>query len=150
MIKISHRGNLFGKNISQENSPEYIVDAIRSGYDCEVDLWRLNGELFLGHDNPQYKVDNFFIDTYVKKLWIHCKNLEALDFVMDMPKYYRAFWHENDSYTITTNRYIWTYPGMPVSKQSILVHLDLPSKEVLSLNLAGICSDHIGRVNAKI
>ena len=67
MIKISHRGNLFGPNLKLENSPDYVVEAIRSGYDVEIDFWVVDDKLFLGHDSPQYEINNFFIDSYVKK-----------------------------------------------------------------------------------
>lgn len=145
MIKISHRGNLFGPNLKLENSPDYVVEAIRSGYDVEIDFWVVDDKLFLGHDSPQYEINNFFIDSYVKKIWIHCKNLNALDYIMCKPKYYQGFWHENDKYTITTNNYIWTYPEMPVTTKNILVHLG-PIQNKAIENIAGICSDYIGLV----
>ncbi len=146
MIKISHRGNLYGKNKSRENSPDYVIEAINAGYDVEIDFWVIGNKMYLGHDEPTYEVDMYFINSYIKKLWLHCKNLEALDLVLSMPKYYNAFWHQEDNFTITTNHFIWTYPGMPVKSKSILVHTDMPSKEILGLDMAGICSDHIGRV----
>ena len=146
MIKISHRGNLYGSNELKENSPDYIVDAINAGFDVEIDFRVINNKMYLGHDEPIYEIDHTFLNLYVKKLWIHCKNLEALDLVMSMPKYYNAFWHQEDNFTITTNHFIWTYPGMPVKSKSILVHKDMPTKNILDQEMAGICSDFIGRV----
>lgn len=146
MFKISHRGNLFGKNESIENSPEYVYDAISKGFDVEVDFRVEGKKMFLGHDFAQYEIDKNFLDFNIKKLWLHCKNLEALDFVLSMPKYYKAFWHQEDSYTITTNHYIWTYPKMPITEKSILVHCEMPTRDILSLKMAGICSDYVGRI----
>ncbi len=123
MILISHRGNLLGPNLNLENSPEYISDAIKSGYDVEVDFWVIDNLLYFGHDEPQYKIEKFFIDSYVKNLWLHCKNINALNYILDKPKYYQGFWHENDKYTLTTNNYIWTYPNMPTTNRNIIVHL---------------------------
>ena len=57
MILISHRGNINGPNKDKENSLSYIQEAINLGYDVEIDLWVINGELFLGHDSPQYIVN---------------------------------------------------------------------------------------------
>lgn len=51
---ISHRGNLNGPD-SRENHPDYIDTAIESGYQVEIDL-RFDGNFYLGHDDPQYKV----------------------------------------------------------------------------------------------
>ena len=45
MIHISHRGNINGKIVERENSPEYIQEAVTAGYFCEVDVW---------HDNDDY------------------------------------------------------------------------------------------------
>jgi hypothetical protein len=145
MIKISHRGNLYGPNKELENSPEYIIQAINSGYNVEIDFWVVDNLLYLGHDYPQYKIDQFFLDSYIKKIWLHCKNLDALSYVVNKPKYYKGFWHENDKYTITTNHYIWTYPGMPVTNKSILVHLNRPENNIPDF-IAGICSDYVGLI----
>ena len=55
MIFISHRGNLDGLNPDRENSPDYIDEAIKLGFDVEVDVRTKDGQLWLGHDEPQYK-----------------------------------------------------------------------------------------------
>jgi hypothetical protein len=145
MILISHRGNLLGPNLNLENSPEYISDAIKSGYDVEVDFWVIDNLLYFGHDEPQYKIEKFFIDSYVKNLWLHCKNINALNYILDKPKYYQGFWHENDKYTLTTNNYIWTYPNMPTTNRNIIVHLG-PLTNIKLDSVAGVCSDYIGLV----
>ena len=38
MIFISHRGNLNGKNKKLENTPKYIIEAIKKGYHVEIDI----------------------------------------------------------------------------------------------------------------
>ena len=53
MKLISHRGNINGRIENYENNPDYIDDTIRLGYDVEVDVWMIEGVLFLGHDEPQ-------------------------------------------------------------------------------------------------
>ena len=35
MILISHRGNLNGKKVDEENSPKYIEKALKEGFDVE-------------------------------------------------------------------------------------------------------------------
>ena len=52
MILISHRGNIDGKKPHLENQPDYIDEAIALGYDVEIDVWLIDGVLFLGHDAP--------------------------------------------------------------------------------------------------
>ena len=39
MYLVSHRGNIQGKQPDRENSPGYIIEAVKSGYYCEVDIW---------------------------------------------------------------------------------------------------------------
>ena len=49
MIKISHRGNLNGPIKDQENNPKQIIKVIEKGYDCEIDVWYVSGEVVLAH-----------------------------------------------------------------------------------------------------
>ena len=91
MILISHRGNINGKHVEDENSPNHINNAIEKGYSVEVDVWYKNG-FYLGHDNPTYKIDVNFLQQ--EKIWCHAKNLEALS---KMNKYSNIhyFWHQH-------------------------------------------------------
>ena len=143
MIKIAHRGNLNGPNVDLENQPEYIISAINESFSCEVDLWNIQGKLLLGHDEPQYSIDFDFLESFKQHLWIHCKNLSALDFMLSKDPSFKSFWHQNDDYTITTNGYIWTFPNRPTVDKSILGHLGVPSSYLESKTYAGICSDYI-------
>ena len=43
---ISHRGNINGRNSEMENHPEYIMAALREGYDVEIDVWVINHAIF--------------------------------------------------------------------------------------------------------
>lgn len=137
MLLISHRGNLFGPNEKEENKPQYIDQCIQN-YDCEVDFWAIGNKLFLGHDFPNYEISfNFLIDR-IDKLWIHCKNIESLEF-MDQSQF-NYFWHNNDKATITSHNYIWAYPNI-VIKNSIAVLPELHNTPII--NNLGICTDWI-------
>ena len=63
MIYISHRGNLDRINRNEENKPSYIFNALEKNFDVEVDIWFIKGTFFLGHDNPDYKINMKFIKT---------------------------------------------------------------------------------------
>ena len=55
MKLIAHRGNITGPKPELENSPDYIFEAIKKGFDVEVDVWYgTDGKFMLGHDNPDY------------------------------------------------------------------------------------------------
>ena len=97
MILISHRGNLNGKNEKFENHPNYIQDAKKKGFDVEIDVWFQNNNFYLGHDKPQYKIDQNFLED--EKFWCHAKSPEALYELSKINCHY--FWHDTDDYTIT-------------------------------------------------
>ena len=73
---ISHRGNIRGAIPDHENRPSYIDCAMGSGYDVEIDLRVVDGELWLGHDEPQYKIEHSWLEPRKEFLWIHCKDLK--------------------------------------------------------------------------
>jgi hypothetical protein len=141
MLKIAHRGNTNGPS-PRENHPFYIEEAISRGFDVEVDVWVVDKNLWLGHDKPQYMTSKTFLDRYKNKLWIHCKNLAALEYFVKLKTEYKHFWHENDDHTLTSNGLIWTYPGKPATDQSILVIKDLVLPADY-MNAFGICSDYV-------
>ena len=78
MKLIAHRGNFNGICSRFENLPEYIDEALEAGYDAEIDVWSINGELFLGHDEPQYKIKEKWLLERESKLWCHAKNINAV------------------------------------------------------------------------
>jgi hypothetical protein len=140
MIWISHRGNLSGSNPHMENKPDYILEAIASDFEVEVDVWKLKDEWFLGHDEGQYKIKNDFLLN--GKIWWHAKNLEALEELILLNA--KCFWHNIDNYTLTSNNYIWTYPGYPLTSNSICVMPEKFSLENKNFKIcAGVCSDII-------
>jgi hypothetical protein len=141
MILISHRGNINGKLESWENEPTYIDLAIKKGYEVEIDIWYKDNILWLGHDEPQYGVDfRWFRDRFLK-LWIHCKNIEAVLFFKEYPYKCNYFWHEEDTLTLTSLNHIWVFPGKQPIKNSIAVMPELYNDDVSQC--LGICSDYI-------
>ena len=137
MILISHRGNITGPNSDKENHPDYILKALQQGYDVEIDVWEISGSYFLGHDRPDYLVKADFLKN--NKLWCHAKNIDALKSMIGDGIH--CFWHQEDDVTLTSNGYMWTYPGIPLTDKSICV---LPEEVNSSLeNCMGICSDFI-------
>ena len=107
MIKVAHRGNTQGSKVAMENDPDYIREALEEGYYCEVDVWFLEGNFYLGHDKPEYPTDIDFLHD--DKLICHAKNMEALHEMLSYPDVH-CFWHENDYCTITSWGWVWKYP----------------------------------------
>lgn len=140
MILISHRGNVDGKNTEKENHPTYIDEAINAGYDVEIDVWMIEGTLHLGHDEPQYGISQHWLNERADKLWIHCKNVEAMEW-FNLIGGFNYFWHEEDTMTLTSHGCMWVYPGKQPIQRSIAVMPEIHNDDV-SMCL-GICSDVI-------
>lgn len=145
MKLIAHRGNIFGPNPEFENQPQYIKNAIQCGYDCEIDVHYIDEKYYLGHDNPQYNIDLSFLIENKDKLWIHCKNFEAFDKLIQI-KELNIFWHQNDEYTLTSHQYIWAYPKMKVSKRCIILMPEW-NDFIFDKDGYGICSDYIDKLS---
>ena len=143
MILISHRGNLNGPNEVRENSPYYIMEAIDEGYDVEVDLWWVDGKVYLGHDKPQYEVSDEWLGERIDKLWVHCKNVELLNWIRSTTLHY--FWHEEDTLTLTSKNYMWVYPGKQPVIGSIAVMPEIHNDDISKC--LGVCSDFIKKYN---
>lgn len=139
LIVISHRGNINGPDKHVENHPDQIKKAISLGYDVEIDVWYKENQLYLGHDKPQYKVDLTFLKN--SRLWCHAKNLKALKYML--ANKIKCFWHQEDNFTLTSNGYIWTYPGQELSSQSICVIPEKIKLSKLEIKIsAGVCTDY--------
>lgn len=103
---ISHRGNLNGVNKITENTPAQIELALGLGFDVEMDVWVIGDIVYLGHDSPDHVVDRNLLSN--NNIWCHCKNLEALILMKKIGAHY--FWHEGDSYTVTSRGHIIAHP----------------------------------------
>lgn len=55
---ISYRGNLYGPNPKLENKPTYIIEALKMGFDLEVDVFFRNKKFYLGHDGTILTFEN--------------------------------------------------------------------------------------------
>ena len=143
MILISHRGNINGKIDDLENKPHYIELAISKGYDVEVDVWCKDNSLWLGHDRPEHNVELDWFKEKILNLWIHCKNVESVIFFKKLNENFNYFWHENDTITLTSLNYIWSYPGKQPIENSISVMPEIFDDD--TSKSIGICSDFIGK-----
>ena len=145
MKYIAHRGLTQGPDKKLENHPTQITKALHQGFDCEIDLWVVHTELWLGHDEPQYQVDEKFIKQL--GLWIHAKNVDALRWLRVTDCNY--FWHENDQYTLTSHKWIWTYPGKELTSISVMVMPETVDNTLAICKNArcyAICSDYVEQI----
>lgn len=142
MIIISHRGNIRGPIPDKENRPSYIDCAIGNGYHVEIDVRSIDGELWLGHDFPQYKVDHNWLDKRRNYLWLHCKNLEAAKECWA----YHSFCHTSDPFTYTSTGKMWLHDlSMKIDGNVIIPLIDRDDVECfipIGEKPFGVCTDY--------
>lgn len=142
---IAHRGNVYGKNINRENSPDYIIEALNLGFDVEIDVWVIGDQVYLGHDSPEYKIEKEFL--FNNRFWCHAKNYSALIMMIKYKDLIHCFSHNSDDYILTSRGIIWAYTGKPVNEDTICVmpeNCNNYSNDDLK-NCLGICSDDIAK-----
>lgn len=147
MIYIAHRGLFTGPDKVRENHPDQIKIALEHGFQCEIDVRVVDSKLYLGHDTPDYEIDVAFLHDY--RFWVHAKNIEALELLNESILSCNYFWHQNDSYTLTSKQYVWVNPGEDLIKRSVMVMPEII--DPLLVNTLGqevnecyaICSDYV-------
>lgn len=146
MLIISHRGNISGPIPEVENNPKYIQKAIDKGFDVKIDVWILANLSIVasGNDKPEYILEPAFLLKNKDKLWFHCNNIEAIYALSN--EGFRAFFHQNDDFTLTTNKKIWTFPGKQLTENSIAVLQGDISTSPYSLEILkkcyGVCTNY--------
>jgi len=118
---IAHRGNLNGPDPARENTIEQAEKCFALGFDVELDAWHIDGNMFLGHDEPNTKIDPMWILRPNHKLWLHWKNTDGLlwamygfEFLLN-PIFSNYFMHDNEPFVETTSGAYWLYPGTPIT-----------------------------------
>ena len=138
MIYIAHRGNLNGPNKAKENKPEYIIEALNKGFHVEIDVWYIDGDFFLGHDSPDYKIEKNFLKN--KKFYCHAKNMDAIRELMKIRNETNFFSHDLDNFVLTSNNKIWTFPGLDLCENSICCMPEKKNK--YPDECYGVCTDY--------
>ena len=144
MIFIAHRGNTDGKNPKLENGQGYCEEAIEQGFDVEIDVHWYEGIFWTGHDRPQYRVKTDFLKK--KEVWCHAKDIRVLLELQKIEAH--CFFHQEDDVALTSQGYMWTYPGKELTENSIAVLPETLHEKWWRHkpeNCLGICSDYISK-----
>lgn len=142
MIKIAHRGNYAGKNAKQENTIDYIEEAITAGYNVKIDIWLLDRQWYLGHDYPGEKIELSFLER--PEIWIQARNLVGYVSLYNNTKAH-VFWHNKDDFVFTSKGIKWantnvlTQDGVMLMPEYNRHHFEMI--KLGHLQPLGICSD---------
>jgi hypothetical protein len=149
MILISHRGNIDGVDQEKENLPSYIESAIQKNFFVEIDLRIVQDKLFLGHDIPQYEINDKWLLKNNSKIFIHCKNILALKHCITLNL--TSFYHVNEKHVPIINynlsNLIWSHDLTEATDISVIPLIN--KDEILNYqkyNVFGVCSDYIGYI----
>ena len=146
MFIISHRGNTCGPNPEFENHPVY-VDKTLLKYEVEVDVHYHNGEFWLGHDSPQYKINLEWLMNRKRKLWIHCKNISAAQILSShSDKKFNFFGHSDDKYVVSSNGYILSIGCFVNNDKTIIVMPEVFSVKLVSTFVGGVMTDYANEI----
>lgn len=141
-ILIAHRGNTVGPDPKNENRPEYLNEALQAGFHVEVDIWYVDGEWWLGHDEPTHLFEPLCAGD-AERVWFHAKNRQAFETLDQLG--HMVFAHDKDPYVPVMNvgagnRVRWCYPGVAAGKNGIQVHR---LGDEVQWDAYGICSDYV-------
>lgn len=152
MIYIAHRGNLEGRKAEYENDPGYIDEAIKEGYMVEVDFWKVDDRIYLGHDAGQHDITLDWLLERRQWLLAHAKNRSGMDY--GLKNNLHTFWHNNDDYVQTTWNYTVGFPGrLPVGNLFIygvperFYTVEETKKLIVENGGFGVMSDYVKLLN---
>lgn len=146
---IAHRGNINGPG-GRENQPSYVLAALAAGYDAEIDLRVGGGTYGLGHGAPYYTVDETFLLDNADRLWVHCKNFEALRACAALPGVH-YFFHGQDRYTLTSKGHVFAKPGEPLVCGGVAVMPEYASYTDADLRLCfAVCTDRAAEYRKRL
>lgn len=120
---ICHRGNVFLQNTDNENKPDVLDMCDSNGFYVECDVWLVNeNELWLGHDNPEYKVDLEWLSRSHRRL-IHAKDGATFAYLINESAKagldLNVFYHTVEDYALSTKGWIIVHPNRPLVEGSI-------------------------------
>jgi len=139
---ILHRGLMNGPDTERENKEDLLWKRLNEGWEIEVDVWLMDGKLWLGHDKPVDILQNIQL-LESRKAWIHCKNIGMLQYMTEHKPGAPFFSHDTDNAVLTSNGYMWCYPGIQAGRQSIIVMPErVPSMIIDTTLVGGVCSDY--------
>lgn len=145
---IAHRGLTDGPDDERQNHPSQVETALSEGFDAEIDVWHDKGSWLLGHDHPTHKIT---LDWLLKEgLWIHCKNTSAFYNLRRTVMPINYFFHDSDLLILTSQGNVWTYFGMPQTRDPMAIcvmpEVNYTWSEIETMvrkkQWAGFCTDH--------
>ena len=148
---ISHRGNINKIVPDRENTKKYIDEAIKLGYDVEIDIRTKDGLLYLGHDTADEIVEMDWLNDRKENLWLHLKDYDSLTTFCNHENKFQYFCHQSDDFTLVSSGLIWCHAiHNKMNKNCIIPLLSLEEvKNYKQNNFYAVCSDFVEQCKEK-
>ena len=115
-----HRANLNGPGTG-DNRLEAIEACLEKGFGVEMDLLGVNGQLWIGHDEPAWKIEPELLKH--EGVICHAKNIEAAILLSRTGANF--FCLDRDDFALCSNGWLWTNYGSQPTPLSIMCSPEL-------------------------
>ena len=135
MLYISYNGIFNGTNFPEIATPNQIGSSLNHGFSCMINIWRVNGQSFMGYDQPLIPVADTFYQG--NRFWLSIQNNEMYSWVQSQPakRYPNYFYFPNPAVPtpVATSGGQMIVPGnMPTSTSDIMYLPEIPDRGLLS------------------
>jgi len=144
---IAHRGNLRGPLHAEENAPDVLDRRDEEGIAVECDVWYRAGQLWLGHDMPQYKITLGWLAASPRRL-IHEKDGTTFEYLLaengKRALGLHIFYHTNEDYALTNKGIVIDHPNAPILEGSLCMMPEMTNPPYCPMErekLFFLCSD---------
>jgi hypothetical protein len=152
MLFISYQGIYDGQNYQDANTPGQLRKAFNAGYSCMVDVWRVDGVLYLGTNEPITQVTEKYLQG--PRFWINAKNTEMQEWIVTQPSklYPNYFWFDTiqeNTPTETSSGKLITPGTVAVNNTSIVFLPEINDQSLFStvqLKCFGVCSNMVSLI----
>ena len=150
MFYISYQGIFDGQNYEDANTPPQISKALQAGFTCMIDVWRVDGVLYVGTESAKIEVTQKYIQG--PRFYINCMNDEIKEWIVDQPTklFPNYFWFDASTppppYATASNGKLITPGTVPINDDSIVFLPEIQDRGLFStvkLRCYGICSTYL-------
>jgi hypothetical protein len=147
MLYISYQGIYDGQNYEDANTPKQINKALGKGFSCLIYVWRVDGKLYVGTEQPVIEVTEKYIQG--PRFWINAVNTDMQTWIATQPsKLYPNYFHFDAStppppYATASNGKLITPGTVPINSNSVMFLPEINDRSLYSMvkvKSYGICS----------
>ena len=150
MYYISYLGIFDGKDFEDANTPPQISKSLQAGFTCLINVWRIDGRLYVGTEADPIEVTQKYIQG--PRFYINCMNDEIKEWIVTQPAkvFPNYFWFEASTppppYATVSNGKLMTPGNTPINDDSIIFLPEIADRGLFStvhLRCYGVCSSYL-------